>query len=537
MARVLIIGIDGATWDLLDPMLKLGRMPNLASVIAQGARGDMLSTEPPVTPVAWASFQTGVRPEVHGIYGFRNISFVDGEIKIEATDSSTIRVKTIWEYVSEYGKKVAVISCPMTYPPFQVNGFLIPGFPSPSPNRPVTYPSELGEELARKGLEWIVPSERTKVLPKVDFTDTRGLSQAIAFLNQKMNVRLHTAYELLEKHSWDLAMFQFQEPDWVQHAFWPELEAGPERGGGRYEAVLSFYQAVDEGLGELLQLIGEDDFVVIVSDHGFQGSTKEVYLNRWLKRGGFLKYKVGVRRRVLAMLINLYRRVDRDRRLVAALSREKRAQLVGRVERSNLDWDRSIAYMSADGSSGTAALFLTPAGVRFSKEVISHLKALTDPDIGELVVEEVLPIEAAKDKKSPYAWVRLKDGYAAVTAHEGDDLFRRRMRGKDYQLGIHHRKGMMVLVGPEVRKGHKLELPLDIIDIAPMVVYLLGIPIPSFMQGRLIEEAFSCEYLGGHPVTKVHDEGRKEGTFVSPGLTPEEEAIITKQLEDLGYLE
>ena len=146
--RVLIIGLDGATFDVLGPMIERGRMPNLAAIIREGASGVLNSTQPPITPAAWTTFMTGKGPGRHGIVDFERYDVRTNRLTFNST--MEIREKTFWDILSEKGFRVGSINLPMTYPPKRVNGFMISGFDAPSMEAEFTYPRDLKDEILRR---------------------------------------------------------------------------------------------------------------------------------------------------------------------------------------------------------------------------------------------------------------------------------------------------------------------------------------------------------------------------------------------------
>ena len=146
--RVLILGLDGATWDVLDPMIAAGRMPALKKFIEAGSAGVLHSTTPPITPAAWTTFMTGKGPGRHGIVDFEKYHVHTHELTFNSTFE--IREQTLWELLSDKGLRVGSINVPMTYPPTPVNGFMISGFETPSTDVDFTYPPELKQEIMRE---------------------------------------------------------------------------------------------------------------------------------------------------------------------------------------------------------------------------------------------------------------------------------------------------------------------------------------------------------------------------------------------------
>jgi predicted AlkP superfamily phosphohydrolase/phosphomutase len=128
MNKLLIIGFDGATFDLIHPWAEQGHLPNLAQLMRDGVHGDLRSTLPPVTSPAWPTFMTGCNPGKHGVFDFiqpqgANFSLVN---------STRIKQPTIWQRLSRSDCRVGVLNVPVTYPPQPLNGFMVTDILSPN---------------------------------------------------------------------------------------------------------------------------------------------------------------------------------------------------------------------------------------------------------------------------------------------------------------------------------------------------------------------------------------------------------------------
>ena len=147
-AKVLVIGLDGATPELLERWVGEGKLPHLSQIMARGLYGKLKSTYPPISPAAWTTFATGYNPGKHGTYDFRNYDprrygcFADTIV-----DSRPMMGKTIWDLVGASGGKVGVVTVPVTYPAWRVNGFMVSGYPTPDAAKSFAYPPEWGQRI------------------------------------------------------------------------------------------------------------------------------------------------------------------------------------------------------------------------------------------------------------------------------------------------------------------------------------------------------------------------------------------------------
>ena len=121
--KLLIIGIDGATLDLILPWVESEHLPTIGRLIKSGVHGDLASTLPPVTSPAWPTFMTGCNPGKHGVFDFIQPTGSDFSL----VNATKIKQPTIWQRLSSAGYRVGVLNVPVTYPPKPLNGFMISG--------------------------------------------------------------------------------------------------------------------------------------------------------------------------------------------------------------------------------------------------------------------------------------------------------------------------------------------------------------------------------------------------------------------------
>ena len=284
--KIIIIGLDGATFDIINPLIKRGELSNLARLIKDGVSGELISTIHPTTPQAWTTFMTGKGAGSHGIYDF--IERVNDKYEIRFVNGSFKKVKTLWTILSNMGKRVGIMNVPFTYPPENVNGFMISGFDTPSIDSNFTYPAELYNEIVREvgryDLRGTFPIGKRKDEYRIEDID------------RVIKNRVDVSRYLLKSRDLDLFMVVFGSTDHVQHLFWrhmEEMENGIKNEEvGRYGHIIHHtYKKIDEAVGELIEQAGKDTTVIIMSDHGGGRIKKNINLNNWLAENGFLKYK------------------------------------------------------------------------------------------------------------------------------------------------------------------------------------------------------------------------------------------------------
>ena len=282
--KVLVIGMDGATFDIIRPLVKKGKLPTLAKLIANGISSPLRSTFPPVTAPAWVSFMTGKNPGKHGVFDF--CGYASHGYTRPFVSSRDVQSMTLWKLLSEKGCQVGVINVPITYPPEKVNGFIIPGYQRAFTHKEYTYPPELFYEIEKMGYELDYSGDL------VPFNDDK--TDYIQGWNKVVDARRRTSINLMKKYNWDFFMTVYKCTDEVQHHFWKYYDRTyadcPEHLRQRYGNVIEdFYQKVDDAIAEQMSLLDENSVVVIMSDHGAGPLTKHFNLNRWLIQEGYMK--------------------------------------------------------------------------------------------------------------------------------------------------------------------------------------------------------------------------------------------------------
>ena len=534
--RVLVIGIDSSPLSLLSPWVEGGQLPAFGKILKSGSYGDLYSRIP-VTPVAWSTIYTGKNPGKHGIIGFRNHK--PGTYD-EVSVNSTIRDGLdVWEIAGAQGKKVVVVNAPLTYPPKPVNGYLVCGFMAPGTEHEFTYPESLGREIKEA-----VPGYRIGTAPSY----LKGLY--LKELNKTVEMVGDAAVMLLKKVDWDLAFVVFKETDEVQHSFFD-----------RPDAMLGLYQRVDRFAREFMELAGEDTTVLVVSDHGGEPVYKRFNVAEYLRREGLMKLKPPKGRKsggffqlaanaVFGMRLQWLLDIPGSRKVLAQVmkARAKSGGGDGGFYSGTVDWGRTTAFVSSGiglrvnlkGREPTG--FVDPSEYEaVRKQLAGKFSAIEDPERGQKVFvyarprEEVLSgphVESAPDVLClpntgylPTEALASFDPIAVAATHRS--LFSR----STLWCGTHSPTGLIAMSGPNVRKANLESATLD--DVAPTILYALGLPVPSDMDGRVLSEAFDPGYLEAHPVERTSATAVKSAPRE---LDEEEERKVEQRLKDLGYL-
>lgn len=548
--KAAVFGLDGITFDLLQPWLDEGRMPNLAKMLADGVGGRLRSTIPPVSASAWASFSTGSNPGQHGLVDF-TYPEKDG-YRIMVSNGRTRSAPSLWEIVGKAGGQTGVVSLPMTYPPQPLEGFMLCSFLTPSADVEYTYPPALKDEVTQK----------TGQFPLHMSEKGRGSDPArfVRACKQMEIDRVKAVKYLLQTKPWDLFIYVMETTDNLQHEVWHLLDENHPLYDAAQAAevvpeILDYYETVDRLLGELLALVPDDALTVVLSDHGFGPFHKFFHINNWLAANGWLKFKrtpVSLFKRLAFKLgvtpINALKWLTLLR-LSGLRKNVKRGRGGGMLRRvflsfNDVDWARTRAF--SVGNFGQ--VYLNVQGQR-------PYGAVSPADYDKLrteIAEAALQLRDPVDGQVVHQVYNREDVFHGVSAARLPDLVLHTDRAKfvsfghaDFgsnkitepstgQTGHHHMIGVVGLKGPGVRVGMELE-EASLMDLAPTILHYMGLPVPSHMDGQVLTAAFTDVFNAENPVQ-----------FVESDLTSddhddlvygaEEEALVMEKLRGMGYV-
>jgi len=544
--RVLILGLDGATFDIIKPMVAQGKLPHLARLMREGTHGVLASTFPPITPTAWTSFMTGKNPGRHGIFDFEQAAW--GSYDFRPVPANQHGHKTLWRIAGEQGRTAVVIDVPFTYPPEPIRGYMITGYGTPVAGAPsFTHPPGLEQELAAACGECrpAIPESLPNLTPDF-FREWDRLLDNRDCINDY----------LLQEVDWDLYMIVFGVTDNVQHVLWNYLEPlHPDyhsKEGADFRARLfHYYERVDASIGRMLAHVDEGTHVVVMSDHGFGSVRPGLFLPGLLMEWGMLKFRqsalAGVGERAMRFVLNLYRRSPRLRAMLNRMRTENKERLRSAMTKANLlpsmdqvDWSRTKVFATRFGVNlfvnrvGRFPHGIVQPGAEYEallRELEERLLSLRDEALGTPVVKAVHRRETLYQGEHTdlgpdlvVEWANLYD-----SARDGQDGVR--VPGV---VGNHVPEGVYILHGPGVRPGATLDA--QITDIAPTVLYLMGLPVPSDMDGRVLLEALEPAYTRDHPVM-AGEPAVVAGPVEGYSYSAEEQAQIEEQLRGLGYID
>lgn len=569
--KVLIIGLDGATFDLVKPWAAAGKLPTFKRLLQEGVHGELISTIPPVTAPAWTSFMTGKNPGKHGLYHF--IEALPGSYEIRYTNARSRLAKTIWRIMSESGLRVGVVNVPMTYPPESVNGYMLSGMDAPEGSAAITYPPELYQELAQKF---------GKVSPQIrylGYLKTSRRRESVLKALEDMDIHyLQVMQYLLKQYPVDVGMTVFTSTDTAQHFFWQYMDINhpqykPTEANQYGQAILQVYQRIGHIIENLMAMLSEESIVVIMSDHGFHPtSARIIHLNRYLSEIGLLKFLKSSQSwyHPKGLIHPLIRKMDVALR--GSLTPQQKAKIARWFPQlrkkwefhhtglSNIDWQHTKAYcyevLTFPPSIWINVKGLRPQGIVNSgaeyqeviQFVIDKLYDLKDPVTGDQLIRRVYRKEEIYHGRyldqAPDLTLAWWDGITLLGkpsfVDNGDEPVLTYAGGKPIGAGewggTHALQGIVVLRGQPFQVGRRLD-QVEIIDLAPTLLHLLGLAIPEDMDGRVLWEAFKERFAAAHHIALRKADDDQAGDFSEVTYSQDETIQVEERLRGLGYIE
>lgn len=579
-SKVVFIGLDGVSWNVIDPMIERGELPTFKMLKEGGAWCDLRSTDCFISSAAWPAMMTGCNPEKVGVYSFAKIDSFEGELL--PADARDVMVPSVWDIASAAGLKTAVVNVPLTYPVRPVNGIMVSGFLTPgvvpvkrapttimrcyragvreaskftgvsshsvplkakknifrnkftiylldmsadganeydtacliidpvqgkrieaelsqrvfckidslSPWVKLNYATEGGQKWgwARIKVRYNRPVNEIEVDAYPVYFDLADTSVAICYperlradmirdltryfpytgyLKSDILNFVHDKEEYLnyfhDYDDWDFFLFEFQEPDKMLH----------EDGDGPYTQEL--HRRVDAVLGRFIAGLPDDITLFIASDHGFTPYARKIGLNAWFDSLGLLAR-------------DDQGKMDRSRSFVFHFE-------------WNIYVNRSLLEREHERIPG----FVVPDGVSVYEAFLDYLIDLgagfTAPGSGVPMPLRFFRYPAGSVGSVPDLLVHGGyDGYRVLMIDNPD-------RAKQVVIDLdtsgeiwyHRPEGLFIAYGNTIQKG--LHLPAkSITDVAPTMLYALGLPSAAYFDGRVVEEMFDTAFRNAHPL-------------------------------------
>jgi predicted AlkP superfamily phosphohydrolase/phosphomutase len=537
--RLALIGVDGATYRVLDPMIEAGAMPSLSALRDRGAHAILRSTIPTYTPPAWASIATGVNPGRHGMFGFLDTT---PQEEPRIAHSGSIRATPMWSFLSGHGVRVGILNVPMSYPPVPVDGFFVAGGLATGWTDPEM--PDFASDLETGQLVTELAEGHYPVDTVVNYERDWRSPDTVTRIEGIQRLRRRVLLELIERRDPQVVFAVFEGVDRLQHVFYQCLVEGSDwydRSGSREvrDRGVAYFAELDRAIADLVDWAGPDGHAVIVSDHGSGPWEKTVNLNLLLAEWGFLSLPAVARLTRMRGISGAGQRLARR-----VIPRRWLHRAKAKVE-LGISWDRTRAFASHVAEQGIHVNvrddfprgWVDPTDVEpIRSELTERLLELRDPEDGEPVTDRVVArhevIRGPYEARAPHLFPLFRgQRYEASDTLAANGPF---TDHRDRPWGYHHLDGVFLAAGPAVRPG-AFEPGLEIVDVLPTVLHMAGLPVPEGLDGRIVTDVLG-ESAAGRAVETAAVSASEGVAPVYPFSKADEESI-EEALRGLGYIE
>lgn len=515
--RVIVVGLDGATWDLLKPWAESGKLPTIKWLMENGVWGDLETVIPPLSAPAWTSFITGKNPGNHGIYNFvlkkensYDIIFVNSIIQRKLS-------RRLWDYLAFKNFKSIIINLMPSYPPENINGILISDILTTPAGKNFIYPNHLMSELKSNIGEYDIEPLEDLIIGSDD-------SKFLKRLFKAEEQRIKYFKYLLENYDWNLAVLVLSGSDNIQHAFWNYLDPthpfyDPKNASEYKNKVISLFKMYDDLLKYLISTY-QDAIIFVVSDHGHGPSFKYFNLPFWLKKKGYLKFKRSPTTIIKLLLFsNLFDIVYSIMGKLGIIEKVKHIFLRGKsygsrkrsllslifdylfVSWKDIDWNNTTAFVVSSG--GQIYINLKgrePQGIvppeeyeSIREKIKKELENIIDPETGKKVIYKVFKKEELYSGKylenAPDLICLPNKGYVIQYPQVYKPKLFEVSKIAGTHTSINELRGILIVYGPSIKKGMKIQ-GAKIYDITPTILHIFGLPIPKDIDGKILKDIF-----------------------------------------------
>lgn len=517
MGDVVVVGVDGAGFQLLDPWLDGETLPVLSRYI-EGRSAPLRTCYPPVTCPAWRCYSTGVNPGKHGVFWWEDVDRKAGTFTVPT--AADFAAPDLWDYLGEDGITSAVVNMPTTFPPQELNGWMVSGGGGVDGNA-YTYPPNLQDDIEdRFDYRVFIPGTSSNIGDDPDRVED---------VLELIDLRFEVADYLRRKYDPDFLTLTIFYSNVFHHFFWDD------------DVTKRVWQRIDRCLGKF---VGEKDNLLVVSDHGSNPIHHEFNVNTWLEQEGYLVttesvsdqlYRAGLTRDRVTKFVD---RFGLKNALKRVLPRSIVTQfpsgdgtVSGHGKAKKIDWAASTAMASGQGPVYVLA---DDPGERdrVRRAIREKLRTVETPD-GRPIARD---ISLAEDVYSgPY----VQDGPDLVIDQADNVQISGRVGTDDVfdsptdWIAENHRDGVLIARGPDVNDEGSFSRRPSIYDLAPTILHWYGQAVPEAMDGRVLTELFNADAPPGE--RSVRHEVRD--TIPTGALTVEDDQEqMRERLQDLGYL-
>lgn len=481
--KMLVIGLDGACWPLINGWIEKGFLPNIRELRENGVWGDLTSCIPPVTCPAWKCYSTGKNPGKLGVFWWEHL---DLQKKMSIIpDSRAFDSKEVWDYLNEEGIKTGIVGMPTTYPPKKIEGFMVSGGPG-AYNTGFTYPPELENYLKKK----------------FDYAPNPNYSGNIEDPHCREEVVAKTIEQIVSNFKVAEYIFKKENPSFLQIVTY-HINGPLQHYFYDGEPTKKAWIIVDTYIGRLMDKF---DYTLIFSDHGTSPMIKQFFINAWLKKEGYLSHhripgeifaKIGFNKGAIVKMLEKYRlkvffkKLGISKTIARQIpdSRGLFGEKEGLAIFKKVDWKKTKIVGSAQGPLYINKSVLSKEEQEsLKKELIENLESFKDPETG------INPIKKVYRKEEVYEGKYLENAPDLI-ALDSDPYHNKGGIGKNVIFrnsvwkGNNSRKGLFLISGDGIKKGKRLDA--DIYDLAPTIIHIFNIPIPPDIDGKVLKEVFT----------------------------------------------
>ncbi|MET1160015.1 MAG: alkaline phosphatase family protein [Thermoprotei archaeon] len=483
---VALIGVDGGSWNVLRWLIREGYIPNLKRLVDSGVYGDLKSNIPPVTGGAWLSLATGLNPGKTGIIDFfKHV----GNWVLEPVSAEDYKDRSLWDFCSLHGLRVAVLDYPTLYPAYPVNGIMVSSWS----NKVSTYPPELVEKLRS------VVAGDYDIFVNYHLEKYNDIELFLEDLSGAVERKLRIS-EYFMKMKWNLFVDVFSYTDWLQHRMWHYIDPsypwypGNEKASRYKRRFAEFWQILDEYIGEVIETY---DVVFIVSDHGFGSQWGVFNLGKWVIEHGYAEpIKETIKKKLIKLMLKTIIRLKLHRIVPQKLRRKAKERgfslsspsMIFDVERSRvivLDYTIPFGAIHINPKQDNDVEELIE---RFSKELSESLKRVKD-DLKVTIWRVKDLYHGDKLRYLPDAVFTINNWSCVIVKDPDKRFIYLDAPYSPRHTGSHRPYGIFLAYGEDIKRGTSID-KISILDIAPTILHILKLPIPDIMDGRVLIEIF-----------------------------------------------
>jgi predicted AlkP superfamily phosphohydrolase/phosphomutase len=471
---------------------------------------------------------TGRSPGHHGVFDFFRMESRDSRL-IRFATSSDVACETIWSAASRQQRRVTTLNFPLMFPAPRIEGHVVAGWVPWKQLRLACHPEGLFSRL--QSLPGFDQRELAMDI-KLEERATEGCANADEYAPW---IELHIRREqhwleileyLMDTEPSDLTAVLFDGVDKLQHLCWRFIDAPADAEWQEswerraFELCREYFRRLDGIIERICSRAGPEARIFIASDHGF-GPTRQVFhVNAWLERQGYLAWSNGH----------------------GANASDPALLGVGRVARHTfqMDWTRTRAFATTPTSNGIYITELPGVSkdecLGLRERIADELRRLRHPETGQRVVRQLYTREEAFagpfSSMAPDLTLELHDG-GLVSILPCDHVF----SARPTVAGAHRPVGVFLAKGPGIQAG-ATSPELSILDVAPAVLYSLGLEVGEDLEGAVPESIFETGVLEMRPVKRASGAGAP-ARVMEPvaALDADQEAIVMRRLQELGYVE